>query len=1058
MKKNTLYTANPWNIGGLQLEIGTKKNLYGLGAEMKKANTYLNDDKHSTLKGAILAASNVVGGLAGTGISDGFSTGAGAAIGTLGNAAGNIVGQFNPVAGAAINIGSSVLGGLTNRAFGVKTNEAALRAANEGTAALSGFRSNANSFDEIQGPQTFAPVQDAYKGGWFSGSKARRRNAELRRQRQDALSWAGRSVDNNIDNLIDDQMNNALANYAAYGGPMDFGTGALGLMQQNRYFDSIDKRTEAIANRNMGSYGLGSYAFGGELGTNGTDFTNGLLYIDEGGTHESNPLEGVPMGMDAEGNPNLVEEGETVYNDYVFSNRIMVPESLQKDLGLGNVGKKGITFADASKKLAKESEQRPNDPISQDGLEASLSKLAAVQEAERMKQQMEEYATGLQEFACGGKMKKYGFGGNLFAGGGALEWLNKNHSDISTNVKKAIAKVMEHYVPKGKRADYLAAYNLVTKGSKGDFFRSMALGDPKGVKRRSSEENKREHFQELVDAGMDKRIAFGIAFPKAEKIVDPNAPQGYEVKRYKDDVSKRNALYDELVRGNKTTAKSPATSTPASTTQNNPNNTTETRVVQQGSQATIRNANAANKAFREGIDQGLASINTQPVAPAAPVTTSSGSSQAASTYTPASVYQGIEGINPYDWYRNGSDGYSTPTGFTVGNNGLIRPEDYTQEYRDLVSRLGADDIRKWAAEHPNDPSLLSFLARGNRLEDLTNDQWRRGATDGKYGFMHHVADQILQGQNNNAAQAAVIGEPVDAGMSDRQRYYPQASDFQGASNGSYIDWLAKAMQNPMEAFAAKEGGEDAGDKVEDTKPKEYDTWMRYAPVAGAGLMTLTDALGFTNRPDYSYADTLEAAASRAGYAPNITYEPIGDYMRYTPFDRLFFANQLQANARATDRALANTSSPSKAAGMIANGYNTTNALGNLYRQAEEYNLAQRQQVADFNRKTNMFNSQMGLEADMANARYRQSAAQMGLSGLAQAAALRDTIDQRVGAAKAMNLNNLLTSLGNIGRENYILNQINSDRGWGYAANNNGTSDWKGEKPKKYGGKMNKRKK
>ena len=32
------------------------------------------------------------------------------------------------------------------------------------------------------------------------------------------------------------------------------------------------------------------HAFGGELGTNGTDFTNGLLYIDEGGSHENNHL------------------------------------------------------------------------------------------------------------------------------------------------------------------------------------------------------------------------------------------------------------------------------------------------------------------------------------------------------------------------------------------------------------------------------------------------------------------------------------------------------------------------------------------------------------------------------------------------------------------------------------------------------------------------------------------------------------------------------------------------------------------------------------------------
>ena len=218
--------------------------------------------------------------------------------------------------------------------------------------------------------------------------------------------------------------------------------------------------------------------------------------------------------------------------------------------------------------------------------------------------------------------------------------------------------------------------------------------------------------------------------------------------------------------------------------------------------------------------------------------------------------------------------------------------------------------------------------------------------------------------------------------------------------------------------------------------------MRYAPVFGAGIMSLTDALGLTNNPDYTYADKIEAAANRAAYAPNIQYKPIGDYMRYSPLDRQYYINQLQANSRATDRALMNSSSPSRAAGLVANGFNTTLSLGNLARQAEEYNRAIYERTKDFNRKTNMFNSQMDLEAAMANARYRQQAAQFGLSGLAQAAALRDQIDARTGAAKSANLTNFLTSLGNIGRENFALNQINSDRSRQYGVYSNGVSDYK----------------
>jgi len=218
--------------------------------------------------------------------------------------------------------------------------------------------------------------------------------------------------------------------------------------------------------------------------------------------------------------------------------------------------------------------------------------------------------------------------------------------------------------------------------------------------------------------------------------------------------------------------------------------------------------------------------------------------------------------------------------------------------------------------------------------------------------------------------------------------------------------------------------------------------MRYAPAVGAGIFALTDALGITNKPDYTYADKLEAAANRAGYAPNIQAPYIGDYMRYTPFDRLFYANQLQANARATDRALMNNSGANRgtaAAGLLANAYNTNNNLGNLYRQGDEYNRAQYERTKEFNRGTNMFNAQMGLEADMANARYRQQASQMGLSGLAQAAAMREQIDNRVGAARSANITNLLNNLGNIGRENFAFNQINWDRSSRHGAGIDGTS-------------------
>ena len=146
------------------------------------------------------------------------------------------------------------------------------------------------------------------------------------------------------------------------------------------------------------------HSFGGDLTTHGANFDTGITLIGNGGTHEENPYEGVPMGVDQEGTPNLVEEGEVIFNDYVFSNRLKVPKAMRNKYKFLR-GKKDLTFADAALQLAKESEERPNDPISQNGLEFLMADLANSQEEIRSKMQG-------NTFAKGGKLNKFPWGGH----------------------------------------------------------------------------------------------------------------------------------------------------------------------------------------------------------------------------------------------------------------------------------------------------------------------------------------------------------------------------------------------------------------------------------------------------------------------------------------------------------------------------------------------------------------------------------------------------------------------------------------------------------------------
>ena len=143
------------------------------------------------------------------------------------------------------------------------------------------------------------------------------------------------------------------------------------LTAQNAYLSQREAQ-DALAN---------IVAFGGWVGTHGGDYPTGFSEFNSGGSHETNANGGILQGIGPNGNPNLVEEGETKWDDYVFSQRLKVPKGFGKAYDLGRVDKK--SYADASKKLSKESEERPFDPISKRGRDAMLGRLQQAQEAQK---------------------------------------------------------------------------------------------------------------------------------------------------------------------------------------------------------------------------------------------------------------------------------------------------------------------------------------------------------------------------------------------------------------------------------------------------------------------------------------------------------------------------------------------------------------------------------------------------------------------------------------------------------------------------------------------------
>lgn len=144
-----------------------------------------------------------------------------------------------------------------------------------------------------------------------------------------------------------------------------------------------------------------SAEYGGLLGTHGSDFSNDIKYINVGGTHEQNPNNGVLMGVDEEGTPNLVEEGEVIFNDYVFSARLKPSKKALNDSLIGDKYL-GMTYAEIAEKLAEKSEEMPNDKIEQNTLNANFKRLITMQEEQRTKNEQRE----ANKFQGGGPLNK----------------------------------------------------------------------------------------------------------------------------------------------------------------------------------------------------------------------------------------------------------------------------------------------------------------------------------------------------------------------------------------------------------------------------------------------------------------------------------------------------------------------------------------------------------------------------------------------------------------------------------------------------------------------------
>ena len=396
-----------YNFGGTSPEVlkqqAMQKGLLSpnIEAPTAKANTGLNFG--SIAQSVAGPASAAVG----SAISGGLSSGVGNALQGLSSIASAIPGPWGAVASAALN----VVGGLTNRMFGAKFNEQNIANVQAGIDEAKAYQLDSNmSLDSLAGEAATSnkamEFSNKYIGtdGWFSNKVAKKANA-LREAQDSAFAWQTNVQNNAAHNAVMNKNQQLQASFANGGNirikPSRKGTFTaaakkhnMGVQEfANHILNNKENYSSAMIKKaNFARNAAGwEHAFGGDLMTNGANFSTGINYIGEGGTHEQNPNRGVLMGIAQDGTPNLVEQDEVIkltdgQPDYVFPHRLKLSVNRLKDYGIKS--KKPLPISEVAMKVTKESEERPNDPISIAGREFFLNML--IQDTEEKRIQAEQ--------------------------------------------------------------------------------------------------------------------------------------------------------------------------------------------------------------------------------------------------------------------------------------------------------------------------------------------------------------------------------------------------------------------------------------------------------------------------------------------------------------------------------------------------------------------------------------------------------------------------------------------------------------------------------------------
>ena len=729
----------------------------------------------------------------------------------------------------------------------------------------------------------------------------------------------------------------------------------------------------------IGNNGDTLFALGGDMQTNGGDYSDGLKEINAGKSHEENPYQGVQMGVAPDGSPNLVEEGETIFDDedYVFSNRIHPKKEVLKKFHMYSKGGK-LTYADVSKRLEKEAKERPNDPISKASLKDMLTMLMDAQEQQKAEEEAKEAKKAFE--ALSPEEQK------AVLGQIAQQQQAQDNAEQQANPQE------EQEVPVDENG------NPIEQTEEMPNQEDIAQNDEGSMSAYGGKINKFDKggsFKDkLISALGFSTLSDFNKWAEQNKVdlddIDWDAIEKNPLSMNFDIIAKRNpALADALKNNYDFGAYTPS-----------PNG--------YDLAAFAKALNGYTKSRKRGHTTGNYAIDKN---------------------FGLGNYKTIEDLENSEAYKNYTNALVNVANAAQGqkfklNNGVLENID-GQNFSDANLQLlnTLYNTTQGTSTFDKGKPVPMFIDNGDGTYSIAkNAKDLLIGADGKSGLRYDHKGGIFHLTPTATTRGAKVVKRVindDGTVEDIIGDVPTAWG-KPVNTYSWNDPESSYTYNYYKRPATDTNG-NAVDNKETKLPYKNEKW-RYAGLLGpaVGLSLWSAGVG---KPDLSGLDaSLEIANSGAAQA---SYKPIGNYLTYRPMDIWAQENRNDANARATDRAIVNnnTTAGSKMAGLLANGYNSQIADANLFRQAQEYNDAQRQKVAEFNRGTNMFNAEAYDETSKTNAKLQNENAQFRANLAAQIANQKMNADSQWYSALYGNIGELANGLSEYGRENAQYNMI-----------------------------------